>query len=89
MKDIDRRLAALGDRAPTPDLTGLESAVWTAIDAGDHRRASVGVALAFYILAAVTVSGAGAAMATASSRHAPPSVFAIHPAGALSTILGG
>lgn len=89
MKDIDRRLAALGDSAPTPDLTGLESAVWAAIDAGDHTNASVRIALAFYILAAVTISGVGAGMATASSRHEPPSVFAVHPAGALSTILGG
>ena len=67
MKDIDRRLAALGDSAPTPDLTGLESAVWAAIDAGDHTNASVRIALAFYILAAVTISGVGAGMATASS----------------------
>lgn len=89
MKDLDRRLATLGDLGSPPDLSGLESAVWADIDARALRPMPRRVALALCVAAALTASGAGAAAAAATAPEPPQSVFAIHPATALSTILGG
>jgi hypothetical protein len=89
VKDLDRRLAALGDLGSRPDLSGLESAVWTDVDARALRPMPGRVALTLSVVAALAASGAGAAAAAATARESPQSVFAIHPATAPSTILGG
>ncbi len=88
MKDLDRRLAALGDLGSRPDLSGLESAVWADVDARALRPMPTRFAVMLFVLTALAASGAGATAAAAKVRS-PQSVFAIHPATAPSTLLGG
>lgn len=89
MKDLDRRLAALGDLGRQPDLSGLESAVWADVDAHVFRQMPTRFAVILCVLTALTASGAGVATAAANVPRSPQSVFAIHPEIAPSTLLGG
>ena len=89
MKDLDRRLAALGDLGRQPDLSGLESAVWADVDARASQQMPTRFAVMLCALTALIASGAGAAVAAANVQRAPSSVFAIHQEIAPSTLLGG
>lgn len=89
VKDLDRRLAALGDLGRQPDLSGLESAVWADVDARAIRQMPTRFAVMLCALTALTASGAGVAAAAANVQRSPQSVFAIHPDIAPSTLLGG
>ncbi len=89
MKDLDRRLAALGHTEIDHDLSALESAVWASVDARGLRPMPNRMAIALCAGIAMLSSGLGAATAAAAANMPLQStLFTIHPATAPSTILG-
>jgi hypothetical protein len=87
VRELDRRLKALGRAEADRDLSGLEAAVWAKIDGGSrlpalpHRlAASLCVSAAFFALAL----GAAAGLAHARPQ---PGVFSVQAPLAPSTIL--
>ena len=88
MKDLDRRLAALGHVEIDRDLSRLERDVWAKIDtrAGLRpmpRRLAAALCCAIAALASGAGAGAAAASAGAPSEHA----FAVDAPLALSSLL--
>lgn len=91
MKELDRRLAALGRNEIDRDLNALEAAVWAKVDAdaGRLRPMPTRLAAAVCAVVAILMSGAGAATAAAKARASQDvSAFAILAPMAPSTILG-
>lgn len=91
MKELDKRLAALGRTEIDRDLYALEAAVWARVDANSGRLRPMPTRLATAVCVAVAllVSGAGAVTAVAEARASQDATaFAIHAPMALSTILG-
>lgn len=91
MRELDKRLAALGRTEIDHDLNALEAAVWAEVDADSGRLRPMPTRLATAVCAVVAIlmSGAGAAAAAAKVRSSQDAAaFAIHAPMALSTILG-
>lgn len=88
MKDLDRRLASLGWTEIDHDLSALENAVWSRVDArAGLQPLSNRVAVAMCATVAMLASGAGAAAAAAARTAPEAAIFAIHAPLAPSTVL--
>ena len=90
MKDLDRRLAALGRVDIDHDMSGLENDVWARVNV-EARAAWTPLpkqfALAACALVAVTASVAGLEIGAAEAAAAPAPVFDLHHPLAPSTVL--
>jgi hypothetical protein len=88
VKDLDHRLAALGWTEIDHDLSALESAVWSRVEAREGLQPlSNRVAVAMCATVAMLASGAGAAAAAAARTAPEAEIFAIHAPLAPSTVL--
>jgi hypothetical protein len=90
VKDLDRRLTALGRVDIDHNLSGLEKDVWVRADA--KRRAALAplpkqIALAACAFIAATASIAGLEVGAAQAAAAPAPVFDLHNPLAPSTAL--
>jgi len=89
VKELDKRLAALGRTEIDHDLRALEGAVWAKVDADGARLRPMPVRMAAALCAVVAIlaSGTGAATAAAAARASQEAtVFPIHAPMAPSTI---
>lgn len=92
VRDLDRRLAALGRVDIDRDLSTLERGVWTQIDAnarGGLAPLPARLAAGVCALVALAASAAGATAATIQASPPPQSAFAVEAPLAPSTALGG
>lgn len=87
MKDLDRRLAALGQAEIDRDLLALETDVWRKVDAVRAPSATNPIVAGVGATVALIAWAAGVVAATAAPSYADSSAFAIHARYAPSTVL--